>query len=77
MKRLSGNHKICKWFDLCPLKRFYEQGTLDEHWVSDYCLVDNPECVRKKMEEAGQFHPDWMLPDGRLDKRLRKIEETY
>jgi len=24
------------------------------------------------MEEEGKVHPDWMLPDGTLDERLKK-----
>jgi len=24
------------------------------------------------MEERGELHPDWMLPDGSLDERLQK-----
>lgn len=62
---------ICKWFGVCPLKRFYEQGKLDKKWVQDYCWSNNPDCVRKKMEEEGLYHPDNMLPDGTIDKKLK------
>jgi hypothetical protein len=65
------NSKTCKWYDVCPLKVFYEQGRLDAKWVVEYCWRDNPECVRKKMEEDGVYHPDNMLPDGTIDKGLR------
>jgi hypothetical protein len=53
------------------MKRFFEQGRLDAKWVERYCLRDNSRCVRFRMEENGEFHPDHMLPDGSLDERLR------
>ncbi|MEA3490238.1 MAG: uracil-DNA glycosylase [Candidatus Omnitrophota bacterium] len=63
--------KVCKWFDVCPLKRFYERGKLDKKWIDEYCRRDNSECVRKKLEEDGVYHPDNMLPDGTIDEGLR------
>jgi len=66
------NHKkACKWFDACPLKRFYEQGKLAKRWIDKYCWRDNSKCVRRKMEEDGISHPDNMLPDGTIDEGLR------
>ena len=65
-------HRICKWFDVCPLKRYYEQGKLDKKWIEDYCWRNNPNCVRKNMEENGAYHPDNMLPDGTIDKGLKE-----
>ena len=61
-----SKHKICVWYDVCPMKRFYEEGKLDEKWVKEYCWGDNSQCVRKRMEEAGEYHPDNMLPDGTI-----------
>jgi len=61
----------CIWFQVCPMKRFYEQGKLDEKWIKMYCLGDNSKCVRKKMEEEGKYHPDNMLPNGEIDKDLK------
>jgi len=66
-----NDKNVCKWFGVCPLKRFYEQGKLDKRWVQDYCWSNNPNCVRKKMEEEGLYHPDNMLPDGTIDKNLK------
>ena len=63
--------KICKWFDLCPLKKFYEEGKLDKKWIENYCWGDYSECVRKKLEENGAYHPDNMLPDGTIDRSLK------
>ncbi len=62
--------KACVWFNVCPLKRFYENGKLDKKWIESYCLGDNSRCIRKKMEEEGKYHPDNMLPDGTIDERL-------
>ncbi len=63
--------QVCEWLNLCPLKVFYEQGKLDKKWIEDYCWMDNPNCVRKKMEEKGVYHPDNMLPDDTIDKSLK------
>ena len=53
------------------MKFFYEAGKLDKKWVENYCHGDWEKCVRYRMEEAGEFHPDNMLPDGSVDKNLR------
>ncbi len=63
----------CKWYPVCPLKRFYEEGQLSEDWIDLYCKGDWEICIRYKMEESGEPHPDWMLPDGSIDKRLREL----
>ena len=63
-------HKeTCKWYDVCPLKLFYEEGRLDKRWIEDYCLGDYSKCVRYKMEEKGLRHADNMMPDGTIDKK--------
>nr|MDO8091516.1 uracil-DNA glycosylase [Candidatus Sigynarchaeota archaeon] len=64
--------KDCKWYPACPMKRFYERGNLDKKWIELYCKGDWESCVRYQMEERGEPHPDWMLPDGTLDEKLRK-----
>ena len=63
--------KDCKWYQVCPMKRFYENGKIDKKWIRLYCKGDWENCVRYQMEEEGRFHPDWMLPDGTLDERLK------
>jgi len=65
-----NNKKSCKWFEVCPLKRFYEQGKLNKKWVEDYCRGDYLRCTRYKMEDRDIYHPDNMLPDGSIDKNL-------
>ena len=62
---------ICKWYDVCPLKLFYEKGLLDKKWVENYCWGEYFACKRYKMEESGVYHPDNMLPDGTIDERLK------
>lgn len=63
--------KECKWYAVCPMKRYYETGVLEKHWVEEYCKGNWEKCVRYKMEERGEYHPDWMLPDGSLNDKLR------
>jgi len=62
--------KECKWYQACPMKTFYEQGKLDEKWIDLYCKGDWDNCVRYRMEERGQFHSDFMLPDGIISEKL-------
>ncbi|MHA1760907.1 MAG: uracil-DNA glycosylase, partial [Candidatus Heimdallarchaeota archaeon] len=64
----------CKWYSVCPMKRYYEKGLLEKEWVENYCWGNWEKCVRYKMEEKGEFHPDWMLPDGSLSKQLLEKE---
>ena len=59
--------KQCKWFPVCPLKRFFEEGKLDKKWIESYCWDKWEECIRYHMEEKGQYHPDNMLPDGSIN----------
>ena len=61
----------CKWFSCCPMKRFYKESKIQKRWIELYCKGDWKNCVRYYMEERGEQHPDWMLPDGSLDESLR------
>ena len=27
----------CKWYNVCPMKIFYENGRIDSQWGEDYC----------------------------------------
>ncbi len=60
----------CKWYPVCPIRRFYEEGRIHRRWIELYCKGDWKRCVRYHMEESGELHPDWMLPDGSLDEKL-------
>lgn len=77
-KTLEKNyHKLkvlsreCKWYQFCPMKTYYERGFLDKRWIELYCKGDWESCVRYNMEEKGELHPDYMLPDGSLNKNLK------
>ena len=60
----------CKWYQICPMKTFYEQGKLNKKWVYQYCKNKWKTCKRYRMEETGQIHPDNLLPDGSIDEKL-------
>ncbi len=60
----------CKWYQVCPMKRYYEKGELDEKWIDQYCKGDYETCVRYQMEERGEPHPDNMLPNGEIKEDL-------
>jgi len=66
------NKKECKWYTMCPMKRYYEKGLLNKRWIDDFCRGNWKNCVRYEMEESGKYHPDWMLPDGNLDLSLKE-----
>lgn len=71
MKLQNGTQKVsCKWFPVCPMKRFYEQGKLNKKWINQYCMGDWQNCIRYQMEEKGEYHPDNMLPDGTIAHEL-------
>lgn len=70
-KKLKVLMSECKWYPCCPLKRYYETGKLGKKWVELYCRGDWESCVRYHMEERGEPHPDWMMPDGSIDESLR------
>jgi len=70
-KKLKTLRHECKWFPSCPMKWFYQEGRLEQKWIERYCKGDWKSCIRYAMEEKGETHPDYMLPDGSLDKRLK------
>ena len=67
---MKTKNKTCKWYPVCPIKYFVDQGKLDPKWVEEYCLVENKNCVRYQMEENGEFHPENMLPNGDIKQDL-------
>jgi len=62
--------KECKWYQVCPMKIFYETGQLEKKWIDQYCKNDWKNCIRYQMEESGNIHPDNMLPDGSISEKL-------
>ena len=71
IKKEAKLKEVCVWFNVCPLKRFYEEGKLNIQWLKDYCWGNFSICIRKKLEDKGLFHPDNMLPDGTIDEDLK------
>lgn len=63
--------EVCKWYSVCPMKRFYENGKLEKKWIENYCKENYESCVRYQMEEAGEPHPDNMLPNGEIREDLK------
>jgi len=72
-QKLKVLESDCIWYPSCPMKRYYESGYLQKEWIDQYCQGDWESCVRYQMEESGEFHPDWMLPDGNIDERLQLV----
>lgn len=69
-QKLQILDRDCKWFPVCPMKRFYEEGQIEKKWIKLYCQGDWQSCVRYELEELGKYHPDWMLPDGTISEKL-------
>lgn len=65
------HQKICKWFQVCPIKSYWEQELIDSSWVEKYCKENWDDCVRYHYEKNNIPHPDNMLPNGELDERIR------
>jgi len=63
----------CKWFNICPLRRFERKGKLDNIWANEYCKSDDnwKNCRRYQLEEQCVYHPDNVLPDGEIDETLQ------
>ncbi len=61
----------CKWFEVCPLEKFYEEDKLDKRWINNYCKGDWKSCKRYQMEEKGILHPNNILPNGKIRDDLK------
>ena len=61
----------CRWYQVCPMRRYFETGLIDNRWVDLYCLGDWNSCRRFRYEERGEPHQDWMMPDGSLRENLK------
>ncbi|MBS3781294.1 MAG: uracil-DNA glycosylase [Candidatus Thermoplasmatota archaeon] len=72
-EKLTDLLKPCRWYDICPMKRFYEEGKIERRWVELYCKGDWQSCVRYQKEEKGEYHPDSMLPNGEIKEELESI----
>ena len=69
--------RICRWYnETSGMKRAYDAGLLDRKWIEDYCWKGGEGCVRKRrFEEEGYVSPDYVLPDGTVDERLKRWVE--
>ncbi len=65
----------CKWFDVCPLRRFEREGIIDNFYRKKYCEGEFEKCERYKAEEKGIPHSDYLLPDGKYLKGSEDHEE--
>jgi len=65
--------KFCCWYDeTSAIKRAYDKGLIDKKWVENYCCNEGKNCIRKKrFEEEGYISPDYVLPDGSEDSKLK------
>lgn len=72
-RKLGVISQPCKWYSVCPMKKYYEGGKLGRRWIELYCKGDWESCVRFQKEERGEEHEDWMLPNGELDPQLREV----
>ena len=63
---------VCKWFDICPLRRLEEKGKISDKWKKEYCSSEKNwlNCKRYQFEAKGKYHPDNMLPNGKIDEKL-------
>jgi DNA polymerase len=71
-QKLKVLSRDCKWYEVCPMKRYFENGILDKQWIELYCKGDWASCVRYHMEENGISHADYLLPDGTISEKLKK-----
>lgn len=68
---MADGKKICHWYDICPMKRFFEEGRIAKHWLEDYCFNNGKDCQRLRAVEEGRPAPDNMLPNGDIKKDLK------
>ena len=73
MKGITHGKDRCCWYDSTSgMKRAYDAGMLDKKWINVYCMNGGQGCVRKrKFEEEGYVSPDYVLPDGTVDEKLK------
>ena len=57
----------CKWYHLCPIRQFYNQGYLARSWIELYCTGDWSRCVR--FQKADQYSPLGLDAAGQHVKR--------
>ena len=65
---------ICPWYnESSAMKRAYDKGFIDRKWVENYCWNEGKNCIRKKrFEKEGYVSPDYVMPDGTVNEKLKK-----
>ena len=65
---------LCCWYDeTSAMKRAYDLGKIDQKWIENYCWNGGKDCLRKeRFEKEGYISPDYVLPDGSEDPKLKK-----
>ena len=69
-RKMKTTGNTCKWYEVCPIRTFYEQGKLNKKWIDQYCRGDWESCQRYQREENNIPHRDNLLPDGNIDPTL-------
>ena len=64
---------LCCWYDeTSAMKRAYDLGKIDQKWIENYCWNGGKDCLRKeRFEKEGYVSPDYVLPDGSEDPKLK------
>lgn len=46
---------VCKWYNVCPMKRYFKEGKLDIKWIDGYCrgILFIPKLRSKRLEGIG------------------------
>jgi hypothetical protein len=60
----------CKWINVCPLRKYEQEGKIEMRWKMEYCENNFTDCKRFHAEEKGIPHPDNMMPDGNIKEGL-------
>jgi uracil-DNA glycosylase len=68
--KTGSDSNVCRWYGICPMRRYQAAGLVDDERIDPYCLGDWASCVRFQKESRGESHPDNMLPDGAIDENL-------
>jgi len=55
----------CKWFSVCPIRKWEEEGKISDKWKKKYCKSEEnwKNCKRYQMEVEGIEHQK-ILPNG-------------
>jgi len=49
--------KSCKWYAVCPMRWFYEDGKIDKKWIERYCRGNYNDCVRYNQKSRRYLTP--------------------